>query len=144
VAWAGRNCRQAGSVRQGAGSMPAARRISHTVDGATARPGFVSSPRIRRCPVGHLAHAAQVLPLDARGAGALLDLASFIERAGRQPALPAGLEGCLIQPGHGEPAHHLCVPKTSSTSGDQAVLVDLAASASLFSDAVVVEVDWFG
>jgi hypothetical protein len=31
--------------------MPAARRISHTVDGATAMPSFVSSPWIRRCPV---------------------------------------------------------------------------------------------
>ena len=30
--------------------MPAARRISQTVDGATVTPGFVSSPWIRRCP----------------------------------------------------------------------------------------------
>ena len=30
--------------------MPAARRISHTVEGATVTPGFVSSPWIRRCP----------------------------------------------------------------------------------------------
>jgi hypothetical protein len=30
--------------------MPAACRISHTVDGATARPSFVSSPWIRRYP----------------------------------------------------------------------------------------------
>src|ERR1017187_2345098 len=30
--------------------MPAARRISHTVDGATVTPSLVSSPWIRRCP----------------------------------------------------------------------------------------------
>src|SRR5450631_2005405 len=30
--------------------MPAARRISHTVDGATVTPSFVSSPWIRRYP----------------------------------------------------------------------------------------------
>jgi hypothetical protein len=50
AAWACRNCRQVGPDRRGAGSMPAACRISHTVDGATARPGFVSSPWIRRYP----------------------------------------------------------------------------------------------
>jgi hypothetical protein len=40
--------------------------------------------------------------------------------------------------------NRLCVPKTSSTSCAQAVLVDQAISTSLFSDAVVVEVDRFG
>ena len=30
--------------------MPAARKISHTVDGATATPSFLSSPWMRRCP----------------------------------------------------------------------------------------------
>ena len=50
AAWACRNCRQVGSVRRGAGSMPTARRISQTVDGATATPSFVSSPWIRRYP----------------------------------------------------------------------------------------------
>jgi hypothetical protein len=38
AAWACRNCRQVGPDRRGAGSMPATRRISHTVDGATAMP----------------------------------------------------------------------------------------------------------
>jgi hypothetical protein len=33
-AWAVRNCRQVGAERCGAGSMPAAWRISQTVDGA--------------------------------------------------------------------------------------------------------------
>jgi hypothetical protein len=50
AAWACRNCRHVGPDRRGAGSMPAARRISHPVDGATAMPSFVSSPWIRRCP----------------------------------------------------------------------------------------------
>src|SRR6266700_6604078 len=50
AAWARRNCRQVGPERRGAGSMPAARRTSHTVDGATVTPSFTSSPWIRRCP----------------------------------------------------------------------------------------------
>ena len=45
-----RNCRQVGPARRGAGSMPAERRISQTVDGATATPSFVTSPWIRRYP----------------------------------------------------------------------------------------------
>src|SRR6266480_7394469 len=50
AAWACRNCRQVGPERRGAGSMPAACRISQTVDGATVTPSLVSSPWIRRCP----------------------------------------------------------------------------------------------
>jgi hypothetical protein len=38
----------------------------------------------------------------------------------------------------------LCVPKTSSTSCDQAIFVDQTTDASLFSDAVLVEIDWLG
>ena len=38
----------------------------------------------------------------------------------------------------------LCVPKSSSTSCDQAVFVDEAVGASLFPDAVLVETDRFG
>jgi hypothetical protein len=37
----------------------------------------------------------------------------------------------------------LCVPKTSSASCDQVIFADQAASASLSSDAVLVEADWF-
>ena len=50
AAWAARNCRQVGPERRGPGSMPAAWRISQTVDGATVTPSFASSPWIRRCP----------------------------------------------------------------------------------------------
>jgi len=39
---------------------------------------------------------------------------------------------------------HLCVPRTSSTSRDQAIFVDQATDASLSSDAVLVEIDRFG
>jgi hypothetical protein len=50
--------------------------------------------------------------------------------------------------GRGDPGvrllHGLCVPKTSSTSCDQAVFVDQVTNTSLFSDAVLVEVDRFG
>ena len=50
---------------------------------------------------------------------------------------------------HGGPAAPaapaaLCVPKTSSTSCDQAVFVDQATGVSLPSDAVPVEIDRFG
>ena len=38
----------------------------------------------------------------------------------------------------------LCVPKTSSKSCDQAIFVDQASDASVFSDAVLVEIDRFG
>jgi hypothetical protein len=50
AAWACRNCRQVGPERRGAGSMPAACRISQTVDRATVTPSLVSSPWMRRCP----------------------------------------------------------------------------------------------
>ena len=38
----------------------------------------------------------------------------------------------------------LWVPRTSSTSRDQAVFADHATDASLSSDAVLSEVDWLG
>ena len=38
----------------------------------------------------------------------------------------------------------LCVPKTSSTSCDQAVFVDHATGVSASSDAVLIEIDRFG
>ena len=38
----------------------------------------------------------------------------------------------------------LCVPKTLSTSCDQAIFVDQATDTSLPSDAVVLKVDRFG
>jgi hypothetical protein len=38
----------------------------------------------------------------------------------------------------------LCVPKTSSTSSGKAVFVDQATNPSLFSDAVLVEIDRLG
>ena len=41
---------QASTRRRGAGSMRAARRISHTMDGATVTPSLTSSLRIRRRP----------------------------------------------------------------------------------------------
>jgi riboflavin biosynthesis pyrimidine reductase len=40
--------------------------------------------------------------------------------------------------------NRLCVPKTLSTSCDQAVFIDQATDASLPSDAVVLKVDQFG
>jgi len=48
LAWAGRNCFQLAAARCGAGSIPAALRISQMVEGAILCPRPVSSPRIRR------------------------------------------------------------------------------------------------
>jgi len=42
------------------------------------------------------------------------------------------------------PSFTLCVPKTLSMSCGQAIFVDQATAASLFSDAVLAEIDWFG
>ncbi len=36
------------------------------------------------------------------------------------------------------------MPRTSSASRDQAILVDQATDASLSSDAVLLKIDWFG
>jgi hypothetical protein len=41
-------------------------------------------------------------------------------------------------------ARNLWVPKTSSTSRDQAIFVDRATDASMSSDAVLLEIDRFG
>jgi hypothetical protein len=49
-AWERRNCDQVGPVRRGAGSMPLALRISHTVDAARLTPRPASSPWILRYP----------------------------------------------------------------------------------------------
>ena len=59
AAWACRNCRQVGPARRGAESIPAARRISQTVDGATVTPSFVTSPWIRRYPHSEFSFASR-------------------------------------------------------------------------------------
>ncbi len=48
--WERRNCGQVGPVRGGAGPMPSALRISHTVDAVTLTPEPASSPWILRYP----------------------------------------------------------------------------------------------
>jgi len=42
------------------------------------------------------------------------------------------------------PAGGLCVPRTSSTSCDQAVFVDRAADASVSPDVISLKIDRFG
>jgi hypothetical protein len=49
-AWERRNVAQVCEVRCGAGSIPASRRISQTVDAATFTPNTSSSPWMRRYP----------------------------------------------------------------------------------------------
>ena len=80
----GRRCGRPGSI-PGAGqrvpsALPHIRQV-HGVD-----------------PVGHLAHAAQVLPFDAGGAGARLDLPGFVDRADGQAAAPACLRAASSSP----------------------------------------------
>jgi hypothetical protein len=41
-------------------------------------------------------------------------------------------------------AYDLCVPKTSSESCDQAIFIDQGTGVSLFSDAVLAEIDRLG
>ena len=55
-----RNCCQVGPARRGAGSIPAVRRISQTVDGATVTPSFVTSPWIRRYPQSGFSFASRM------------------------------------------------------------------------------------
>ena len=57
-------------------------------------------------PVGHPARAPQVLALDSRGGLAGLFLPGLVDRPDHQAAAPAAPPGCLLQPGHREPAHH--------------------------------------
>jgi hypothetical protein len=86
-----RNCRQLGPDRRGAGSMPAACRISHTVDGATVPPSFVSSPWIRRCPPQRiLLRQADDKPGDARACrrASWLALLARVVFLRRQSAVP--------------------------------------------------------
>jgi hypothetical protein len=70
----------------------------------------------------------------------------------------AGSSSCGLRPSLGIPQSgpysrlagpavarlYLCVPKTSSMSCDQVILVDQATDASAFSDAVVVEIGSLG
>jgi hypothetical protein len=64
---------------------------------------------------------------------------------GRAAARDAGtLAPETALPGTSGPFPALCVPKTLSMSCGQAIFVDQATAASLFSDAVLAEIDWFG
>ena len=59
-AWAVRNCFQVGPGRRGAGSIPAACRICHTVEVAIGWPSLTSSPCTRRCPRAGLSVAMRI------------------------------------------------------------------------------------
>ncbi len=73
-AWLVRNSLQVGPVRRGAGPMPAACRISQTVDAAIGCPSRAGSPWIRLCPhypiapstVWEILHAAGIDPAPQR------------------------------------------------------------------------------
>jgi hypothetical protein len=89
AAWVCRNCRQVGPARCGAGAMPAAFRIPHTVDGATATPSFASSPWIRRYTHGGFSFAKRTArrPADCQQSAGLAPLAHVVLVPG-QCAMP--------------------------------------------------------
>ena len=87
AAWACRNCRQVGSERRGAGSTPAACRISQTVDRATAMPGFSSSPLDPAVPHSGFSRARRLIPGVAGGTGPAPPARVVLLR--RQPAVPS-------------------------------------------------------
>ena len=70
--------------------------------------------------------------------GRHLDAEIYLSQPGLGPILGARVLGEFGD----DP--HLCVPKTSSTSCDQAIFVDQATGVSLPSDAVPVVIDRFG
>jgi hypothetical protein len=47
-------------------------------------------------------------------------------------------------PAHSQRRRTLCVPKISSVLFDQVIFVDQTTDTSLFSDAVLVKIDWLG
>jgi hypothetical protein len=57
--------------------------------------------------------------------------------------IPHNVDGAIFTP---RPASSPCLARVenSSTSCDHAVLVDQTTNASLFLDAVLVEIDWLG
>ena len=75
----------------------------------------------------------------AAAVAATIAVTALSVAAAASPAAAAPAPGT---PAAGPPA--LCVPKTPSTSCDQAIFVDRAAGESLSSDAVVLYFDWFG
>ena len=90
AAWACRNCRQPGPGRRCAGSMPAACRISHTVEGATVTPSLVRSRGSGGVPTAILPRQADGKAGDARDcrrAAWLAPLARVVLLR-RQPAVP--------------------------------------------------------
>ena len=130
---------RSGPTRRGAGSMPAACRISHTVDGATVTPSFVSSPWIRRYPHSGFSFASRTtrraMLRDCRRPAGLAPPARVVlargqlavpgqQRRGRDgedlgPA-PAGYEPC--QRGEPGPVGWL-VPHPADVAAQHRVLV---------------------
>jgi hypothetical protein len=70
--------------------------------------------------------------------GALAD--ALVRPGGVVVLLILGQDGTQVRRAEDQ---HLCVPITSSTSCDQVIFVDQATDVSVFSDAVLVEVDRF-
>jgi hypothetical protein len=98
-----------------------------------------------------MSHEVQLSPAASHCPTAVLD------PAGHAAEPPACRSRCPYFPGRAyagycptleirsaRPSFTLCVPKTLSMSCGQAIFVDQATAASLFSDAVLAEIDWFG
>ena len=84
---------------------------------------------------GRLPPGLRVVALDRPGYGASRQGAGGFDYNAR--AVIAELDARGIE-------RAVCVPKTSSTSCDQSIFVDQTTDATLFPDAVLVEVGWFG
>ncbi len=102
-----------GPVRRGAGSVPAACRICHTVEAAIGWPGLTSSPCTRRCPPGRVVdrHADhELVDRGCRGRPAGTPPAGVIPFAGDQSPVP----GQQRRRGHRE---HLAPPAPGGQPG---------------------------
>jgi hypothetical protein len=76
-------------------------------------------------------------------------VALVVDRQPPQPVSLSGVSQTLIRAAAafwnlGELILSLCVPKTSSTSCDQAIFVDQSTDSRLFSDAPLSQIDRFG
>ena len=100
-----RNCFQVGPVRRGAGSIPAACRICHTVEAAIGWPILTSSPCTRRCPqVGFCRHADHELADRGCGGRSLrMPSAGVVPFAVDQPPVP-GEQRCRGHREHPAPS----------------------------------------
>jgi hypothetical protein len=130
-AWFVRNSLQVGPVRRGAGSMPAACRIYHTVEVARGWPRRAISPWIRRCPIARsLGRAAGPEPVRVLVADRFWrsdDAAPHSHAGGQATRRPSRCRGATPLRGRTTPCERLCTALRGSrghdSSRDRAMVV---------------------